>query len=309
MSNKETTSNIQQRATLRAEDGIAVETEQESIHPVGPDDADPGTGSSDQDDLRIRMIVIRKLMFRRGSREILKDINLEINHGTVVAIMGMSGCGKSTLLRLIAGLERPHRGGIYVAGTDIARLSEQELDRVRRTMGFVFQGAALFDYLTVFENVAFPLRRNSALNEKQIGERVASMLSLVGLDGTDSLLPSELSGGMQKRVGLARAIAMDPPPQIVLYDEPTSGLDPIMTAVINDLIMRVRDELGVTSVMVTHDMKSIRSADQVAMIHGGMIEALGTPAEIMDSANPVVDQFIHGRAEGPIDVVHSTVEL
>jgi phospholipid/cholesterol/gamma-HCH transport system ATP-binding protein len=248
-------------------------------------------------------------MFRRGTRVILKDINIDIFHGSVLSVIGMSGCGKSTLLRLIAGLERPHRGEILIAGDDIVCMDERQLERVRRSMGFVFQSAALFDYMTVYENVAFPLRRHTAHAEAEIKHRVATKLALVGLEGTEPLLPSELSGGMQKRVGLARAIAMDPPPQILLYDEPTSGLDPIMTAVINDLILRVRDELEVTSVVVTHDMASIALSDQVAMIHNGVIEALGSPGELRETTNPIVDQFIHGRSVGPIDVVDAEAEL
>jgi phospholipid/cholesterol/gamma-HCH transport system ATP-binding protein len=255
------------------------------------------------------MIVIRSLMFKRGDKVILRDINLDVEHGTVLAIMGMSGCGKSTLLRLIAGLEKPSQGEIFISGTDISTLRERDLERIRQSIGFVFQGAALFDYLSVYENVSFPLRRHTAMDEKEIRHRVADRLALVGLEGTEDLMPAELSGGMRKRAGLARAINMEPAPLIVLYDEPTGGLDPIMTAVINDLIVRVRDELDVTSVLVTHDMANLHFVDQAAMIHNGIVEAVGSPAELMATTNPVVDQFIHGRSKGPIDVVDAGAEL
>lgn len=260
-------------------------------------------------DVQLRWIILRNLMFRRGSRTILSNINLDVEHGTLLAIMGMSGCGKSTLLRLIGGLERPNQGQILIGGQDIGSMNERDLERSRLSMGFVFQGAALFDYMTVYENVAFPLHRHTALKEPEVRERVAAKLALVGLEGTEDLFPSQLSGGMQKRVGLARAIAAEPTPLTLLYDEPTSGLDPIMTAVVNDLIVRVRDELEVTSIVVTHDMGSIKIADQVAMIHNGGIEAIGTPAELLETTNPIVDQFIHGRPLGPIDVVDATAEL
>jgi phospholipid/cholesterol/gamma-HCH transport system ATP-binding protein len=257
----------------------------------------------------LKMVSIRNLVFRRGKRTILRGINLEIEHGAIVAIVGMSGCGKSTLLRLVAGLERPNKGQILIAGTDIALMSERNLARVRRTMGFVFQGAALFDYMTVYENVAFPLRRHTALTEAEIQRRVSARLSLVGLESSEQLLPSELSGGMQKRVGLARAIAAEPAPQILLYDEPTSGLDPIMTAIITDLIVRVRDEMGVTSVVVTHDMNTLQTVDRIAMVHDGVIAAIGTYAEMTTTSNELVGQFVHGRARGPIDVGDTNIEL
>ena len=229
----------------------------------------------------------------------LRRLDLAVERGETVAVMGMSGVGKSTLLKCIAGLVRPTSGQVLIGSVDIARMPEGSLRNVRRTMGMVFQYAALFDSLTVFENVAFGLRRHTRMSEVEIRDAVAEKLSKVGLAGAEDLMPSELSGGMQKRAGLARALALDP--QILLYDEPTSGLDPVTGASIDELIIRMRDDLCVTSVVVSHDIASItRVADRVAMLYQGRIVAVGTPDEMRNSENEIVRQFMEGNTEGSL---------
>lgn len=215
--------------------------------------------------------------------------------------MGMSGVGKSTLLKCLGGLHRPTGGQLMIDGVDIARMPERDLEIVRRRIGMVFQYAALFDSLNVYQNVSFGIRRHTAMTEDEIAEVVRSRLAMVGLPGTEPMMPSELSGGMQKRVGLARALAMNP--DIVLYDEPTAGLDPITSAAIAQLICKTRDELGVTSVVVTHDIPTImKVANRVAMIHRGRIVASGTVEEMITSEDPLVKQFMTGSTEGPIQI-------
>ncbi|MDI6828077.1 MAG: ABC transporter ATP-binding protein [Armatimonadota bacterium] len=234
-----------------------------------------------------------------GSKYILRDVNFHIRQGDTISIMGVSGSGKTTLLKILAGLIRPSSGQVFIDGTDITKLSEDELNRIRHRIGVVFQYGALFDSLTVFENVAFALIRHTRLSRKEIEDIVQEKLALVGLPGTQNLMPAQLSGGMQKRVSLARAIAMNP--EILFYDEPTSGLDPIMANVINNLIMEMRNRLGVTSIVVSHDVDSIfRISDRVAMIHDHTIIAYGTADEIRQSEDPRVRQFIEGKPEGPI---------
>lgn len=218
-----------------------------------------------------------------------------------MAVMGMSGAGKSTLLKCMGGLLRPTGGQLVIDGTDIARMNESQLDDVRRRIGMVFQYAALFDSLDVYENVAFGLRRHTNLKESEIADLVQERLAMVGLADTQRKMPSELSGGMQKRVGLARALALNP--DIVLYDEPTAGLDPITAATIADLIVKTRDELGVTSVLVTHDIQSIiRVASRIAMIHRGRIIASGSVEEMEQCEDATVRQFMDGDTEGPIKI-------
>ena len=213
--------------------------------------------------------------------------------------MGISGSGKTTLLKIIAGLRPPTSGQVMIESTDITRLSEEELNRMRHRLGVVFQYGALFDSLTVYQNVGFALIRQTRLSNAEIDDIVEEKLALVGLPGTQNLMPSQLSGGMQKRVSLARAIAMNP--EVLLYDEPTSGLDPVMTTVIGNLITDMRNKLGVTSVVVSHDIESIfRISDRIAMLHGGTIIAYGTPDEIRASDDERVKQFVQGNAEGPI---------
>lgn len=245
------------------------------------------------------MITVRQLNYRIDGKAVLLDVNLHIKQGETVSVMGVSGSGKTTLLKNMAGLIRPISGQIFIDRTDITELSEEELNRIRHRMGVVFQYGALFDSLTVYENVSFALGRHTQLSKDEISDIVEEKLALVGLPGTQNLMPSQLSGGMQKRVSLARAIAMNP--EILFYDEPTSGLDPVMTTVIDNLIMEMSDKLGVTSVVVSHDIDSVfRISDRIAMIHGGTIIAHGTPDEIRQSPDERVRQFIEGRAEGPI---------
>lgn len=232
---------------------------------------------------------------------ILRRVDLHVRKGETMAVMGMSGAGKSTLLKCIGGLLQPTGGELLIDGTDIARMSESCLDTVRRRIGMVFQYAALFDSLDVFENVAFGLRRHTQMTESEIADMVAHRLAMVGLADTQKKMPSELSGGMQKRVGLARALALDP--DIVLYDEPTSGLDPITAATIAELIVKTRDELGVTSVLVTHDIQSItKVASRIAMIHRGRIIASGSVEEMQQCEDATVCQFMNGETQGPIKI-------
>lgn len=248
------------------------------------------------------MITVRQLEYGIEEKSILHDVNLRVQRGETVSVMGVSGSGKTTLLKIMAGLIRPISGQVYIDLSDITRLSEEELNRVRHRLGVVFQYGALFDSLTVYENVAFALMRHTHLSKAEIDDIVEEKLGLVGLPGTQRLMPSQLSGGMQKRVGLARAIAMSP--EVLLYDEPTSGLDPVMTTVIDDLIMGMRDRLGVTSVIVSHALPSIfRISDRIAMLHEGTIIAYGSPDEIRGSSDARVQQFIRGKSEGPIQAV------
>jgi phospholipid/cholesterol/gamma-HCH transport system ATP-binding protein len=244
-----------------------------------------------------------QLSYRISGHSILRRLDLNVEKGETLAVMGMSGAGKSTLLKCIAGLQRPTGGQLFVDGVDIARMPEKHLDQVRRRIGMVFQYAALFDSLNVYENVSFGLRRHRRLSETEVREVVQGKLSMVGLPRTEELMPSELSGGMQKRVGLARALAMDP--DILLYDEPTAGLDPITSATIADLIVKTRDEVGVTSVVVSHDVPTIkRVASRIAMLHRGRIIAIGSTEEMESSDNPAVRQFMSGSTEGPIQITH-----
>ncbi len=222
---------------------------------------------------------------------ILSDVNLEIKRGEIVAIMGMSGSGKTSLLKCMTGLVKPTSGKIEIDGTDIVPIRENELDRIRLKMGLVFQYAALFDSLTVFENVSFGLVYNKKLSRREIAEVVKQRLAEVGMADTERLYPSELSGGMQKRVGLARALATEP--EILFYDEPTSGLDPVIARSIDELIIETRDRTGTTSVFVSHDIDSIfRISDRIAMLHQGRVIVQGTPDELKASSEPAVREFI-----------------
>ncbi len=231
--------------------------------------------------------------------KVLDGVNLKIEKGESVVIIGRSGSGKSVMLKHIIGLMRPDSGSILIDGVNITALAPNRLDRIRMKFGMLFQNAALFDSMTTFENVAFPLREHTAMSREEIVQRVHECLQLVGLEKADDLYPAELSGGMRKRVGLARAMAMNP--EIILYDEPTTGIDPIMADIINDLIVTLRDRLKVTSVVVTHDMRSAyKVAHRIAMLYNGNIIEVGTPDQIRSSANPVVQQFIKGEAVGPI---------
>lgn len=239
------------------------------------------------------MIRLEEVCLSFGEREILKNINLTVNKGEILVVIGPSGTGKSTLLRLLIGLLQPAAGKIWIGDQEISRYTERQYNELRLKMGMVFQYSALFDFLTVSENVAFGLRQHTKLNEAEIQRIVAEKLCMVGLEGQGDLWPNELSGGMKKRVSLARAIATHP--EIVLYDEPAAGLDPIMTTVIDKLIVDTRNALGVTSLVVTHHMTSAFAiADRIVMIDNGEIIEQGSPETFRCSTNPVVQQFIHG---------------
>lgn len=227
-----------------------------------------------------------------GNKVALENINLTIEDGETLAIIGGSGSGKSTLLRLLIGLIRPTTGEIWVDGTEISRISESELDKIRLKMGMVFQYSALFDSMTVGDNVAFGLREHTDMSEKEIAKVVEEKLHLVGLDNISNMMPSELSGGMKKRVSLARAIAFEP--SIIFYDEPSSGLDPIMTAKIDELILATQQALKVTSVVVTHDMGSAcRIADRIAMVYEGRLIAVDTVEKFKKIDDARVQAFFH----------------
>ncbi len=242
------------------------------------------------------MIEVRGLKKSFGTQSILEGVSFQIEQGESVVIIGRSGGGKSVLLKHIIGLLQPDAGEVLVDGENIVGMDERQLLRVRRKFGMVFQGAALFDSMTVAENVAFGLRRLEHLTEAEVAKRVAKALELVDLPGTEGKNPAELSGGMRKRVGLARAIVYEP--QIVLYDEPTTGLDPIVSDSIDKLIMRVRDHLKVTSLVVTHDMRSARRVgNHVLMLHDKNIYANCTPESLFASPDPIVRQFIDGVAD------------
>ena len=232
-------------------------------------------------------------------RNVLDGVDLDIPTGKTVVIMGRSGTGKSVLLKHIIGLMQPDAGSIVVDGQEIVGLTGAALREVRKHFGLLFQGGALFDSLTVGENVALPLREHTKMSEAKIQDRVRERLEWVGLQGVERTRPASLSGGMRKRVGLARAIAMDP--AYILYDEPTTGLDPIMADVINRLIRSLQQRIGVTSVVVTHDMSSaFHVGDELALLHEGKIVFTGTPDETRKTSDPLVRQFIEGSSEGPI---------
>jgi phospholipid/cholesterol/gamma-HCH transport system ATP-binding protein len=242
------------------------------------------------------MIEVRNLEKSFGSHEILAGVSFRIEKGESVVIIGRSGGGKSVLLKHLIALLKPDRGQVLIDGEDIVPMNERQLLRVRRKFGMLFQGAALFDSMTVAENVGFAFRRERSLPEEEIKKKVAAVLETVDLPGTEDKNPSELSGGMKKRVGLARAIIYEP--QIVLYDEPTTGLDPIVSDSIDKLILRVRDRLDVTTVVVTHDMRSARRLGQrIMMLHERKIYATGTAEEIFESKDPIVRQFIDGVSD------------
>jgi len=238
------------------------------------------------------MIEIVDLHKSFNGQMVLRGVNLKIPRGKITVIIGPSGCGKTVLLRHIIGLVKPDRGRVMVNGTDIALLKRSELNEFRRHFGMLFQSAALFDSLTVFENVAFPLRENKMMtDEKEIERIVREKLKLVGLSVASEKMPSELSGGMRKRVGLARAIVLEP--DIVLYDEPVTGLDPVMAVAIDKLILSMQQALKITSVVISHDIESaFRVADQIAMIHMGQILECADPETFRRSANPLVQAFL-----------------
>lgn len=234
-----------------------------------------------------------------GGRVVLDGISLSIQKGETMSIIGGSGAGKSVTLKHIVGLMKPDRGCVKVGGVDVTGSNHGTLERVRKRIGFCFQGSALLNSMSVFENVALPLREHERLSEEEIRRRVRDKLELVNLGDAEHKMPSELSGGMKKRVGLARAIIRNP--EIILYDEPTAGLDPVVGTQINDLIMDMQKKLGVTSLLVTHDMSSVfRVSNRIAMLLNGRIVKIGTPAEFRASDDPVIRQFIFGESEGPL---------
>ncbi len=234
-----------------------------------------------------------------GGRPVLQGLDLTICRGESLVILGGSGQGKSVALRHIVGIHRADRGQVIVDGTDVGAADVEALDRLHAKVGYCFQGSALLGSLSVFDNLALPLRMRTGMGEEEVRERVHRALGLVGLKMRAAMMPADLSGGMRKRVGLARAIVTDP--KIILYDEPTSGLDPVTSSVINGLIEKLHRNLQVTSVIVTHDLESAyRVADRIALIVWGRIASLGTAAEIRASLDPVVHQFIHGEVLGPL---------
>ena len=250
------------------------------------------------------MIDVRHLRKTFTGKVVLEDVNFTVERGSVCVVMGGSGSGKSTVLRHLIGAYKPDSGEIYLDGEEISQLSERELERVRRKFGMLFQGGALLNSLTVGENIALPIRHHTDLPDETIELMVKMKLELVGLRDAEHLKPSQISGGMQKRVSLARAIALDP--KIVFYDEQSAGLDPIVTAVIDTLMVDLTKIMGITSLVVTHDMNSaFRIADQMIMLHRGRIVAHGTPEEIKHSADPLVQQFITGAPDGPIPLRRS----
>lgn len=242
------------------------------------------------------MIEARDLKKNFGSQPVLDGVSFVIEKGESVVIIGRSGGGKSVLLKHLIGLLKPDTGSVFVDGEDITGMNERELIRVRRRFGMLFQGAALFDSMNVEDNVAFALRRERGLSEGEITSKVAQALEMVDLPGVQNKKPAELSGGMRKRVGLARAIVYQP--EIVLYDEPTTGLDPVVADSIDKLIIRVRDRLRVTTVVVTHDLRSARRVGhRILMLHNKRLHASGTPDEIFNSEDPIVRQFINGVSD------------
>jgi phospholipid/cholesterol/gamma-HCH transport system ATP-binding protein len=245
------------------------------------------------------MIEIINLCKSFNSHLVLDNLNLNIKKGETMVIIGRSGCGKSVLLKHIIGIMKPDSGQVIIDNVDITKLDQRELNNFRMKFGMLFQGAALFDSLSIGENVGFALYEHTNLSSSQIQKRISECLAHVGLYGIEHLKPAELSGGMRKRVGLARAICVNP--EIIMYDEPTTGVDPIMGDAINDLIVSLHDKLNVTSIAVTHDMVSAyKIADRIGMLYEGKIIAVGTPDEIKNTKDPVVKQFITGAATGPI---------
>lgn len=238
-------------------------------------------------------IKLENLNYEVPDKRILSDINFEVAKGEIVSVMGQSGSGKTTLLKVMSGLRHPTSGKVLLDNTDIAALNDYQLDKIRLKIGMVFQYAALFDSLNVYDNIAFGVvRHEKRVRHKELDKRIRDLLADVNLEGIEKQMPSELSGGMQKRVGLARALATKP--SIMFYDEPTSGLDPITVNAIDELIMETREKFGVTSIVVSHHLPSIfRISDRVAMLHQGEIVAIGTPDEIQNCDSPIVQEFLH----------------
>lgn len=247
------------------------------------------------------MIKIEGLKKYFGSKKVLDGVDLSVEMGKITVIIGRSGEGKSVLIKHIIGLLSPDEGSISLDGAEITGLPEREMNNVRKRFGMLFQGAALFDSMTVAENVGFPLKEHTGLADADIFRIVGEKLKRVGLEGVEDMMPADLSGGMKKRVGLARAIVMDP--EIVLFDEPTTGLDPIMSDSVADLVLHTQKALNTTYILITHDITfTYKIADKIAMLHEGKIVAEGTVEEMKSNKNPVLMQFLAGSAEGPIKV-------
>ena len=245
------------------------------------------------------MILIDKVSVAFGGHHVLRQCTLEVHDGETLVVIGSSGTGKSTLLRTIIGLTTPDSGTVTIDGQDIHALDRKGLARIRQRMGYLFQTGALINWLTVAQNIGLPLVENQAPPDAELKRRVDRALDLVGLAGTNDLMPDQLSGGMRKRAGLARSLISDP--EIILYDEPTTGLDPVTAHIIDQLIVDLRAKLGVTSVVVSHDMEGVyRVADRVAMLYDGRVIAMGTPDDFRNSADPIVKQFVSGALEGPL---------
>ncbi|TMA12468.1 MAG: ABC transporter ATP-binding protein [Deltaproteobacteria bacterium] len=248
------------------------------------------------------MIRVVDLHKKFGRQEVLKGVHLELATGKVTTIVGTSGCGKTVLLKHLNALLRPDRGSVLIDGTDITKLAKEELYEMRGRFGVLFQGAALLDSMTVLDNVAFPLREKTEMSESEIRKKVEERLEQVGLEGMGYKYPAELSGGMRKRAGLARALIMDP--EIVLFDEPTNGLDPVLATGIHQLITRTQKTFGFTAVVVSHSIPQVfEISDYVAILANGIIEEFKSTKEFQVSQNPVVQQFIRGETEGPIQAL------
>ncbi|HPL62417.1 MAG: ABC transporter ATP-binding protein [Syntrophales bacterium] len=248
------------------------------------------------------MIQLKDIHKSFGAQKVLDGLDLNIEDGQTTVIIGRSGGGKSVLLKHIIGLIRPDSGQVVVDGEDITKLNDKQLNEVRKKFGMLFQEGALFDSMTVGENVSFPLVEHTKMTDEEIRQVVAERLKAVGLTGVEGKMPSELSGGMRKRVALARAIALHP--QIVLFDEPTTGLDPVLTEAINQLIIDTQRNLNLTCIVISHDIESIfRVGHKIALLYGGKIIEYGTPEEIRASKNPVLVQFLSGSTEGPIQIM------
>lgn len=252
---------------------------------------DPGDG--------VPLIECCGLGLARDGRPVLRQVSLSVGRAEIVGVLGRSGVGKSTLLRCIIGLERPDEGCVKLLGRDIGGLGEDELNSLRRRVGLVFQSAALFDSLSVFENVAFYPRRFLRLTGSELEELVARYLAVVGLPGTERLMPAQLSGGMAKRVGIARCLASEP--EVILYDEPTAGLDPVMAATLDHVILDLRGRLGISAVVVTHDVRNaLAVVDRAALLHEGTVYFEGRPDAFAETADPLVRQFVDGIIDGPL---------
>jgi phospholipid/cholesterol/gamma-HCH transport system ATP-binding protein len=259
-------------------------------------ETEPGTMASNA----APMIKVRSLVKKIGQQEILRGVDLEVRTGATLAIIGRSGGGKSVLLKHLVGLMEPNSGEIWIQGQNIIGMTERQLGQIRKKVGILFQGGALFDSMTVADNIAFPLREAGERDSKVLREKVGQMLEVMEMEGQEEKMPESLSGGMKKRVGLARAIIRQP--SCVLYDEPTAGLDPVVADSINRLIRRLQDRFGMTSIVVTHDMKSAFDvADQIAYLHEGRIYFYGTPSELQQSTDRFIQDFLLGRSEGSGD--------